>query len=117
MAFFVGGQLFLVAALVPIERRAPERERMRAVARLFAYGTLVLWARCSSPAWRWRSHFDQWGNAALHVKLALVAATAGLILWHMRRPGLSVLEGVIFVASLARSSGSGSCCRTEERHE
>jgi hypothetical protein len=59
------------------------------------------------------SHFDQWANAALHVKLALVAATAGLLVWHIRRPGLPVLEGVIFVAS--RWAGWGSCCRTEER--
>jgi hypothetical protein len=34
------------------------------------------------------SHFDQWANAALDVKLALVAATAGLLVWHIRRPGL-----------------------------
>lgn len=31
MAFFVGGLLVIGAALVPVERRAPEPERMRAV--------------------------------------------------------------------------------------
>ena len=41
MAFFVGGQLVLVAAVVPAERDAPDRERLRSVARRFGNGTLV----------------------------------------------------------------------------
>ena len=41
MAFFVGGQLLLAVALVPTERRTPDRERMRAIARRFGWGTLV----------------------------------------------------------------------------
>jgi putative copper export protein len=38
MAFFVGGQLVFAIAVVPVERVAPDRERMRAVARRFGYG-------------------------------------------------------------------------------
>lgn len=41
MAFFVGGQLFLAAIVVPVERRSPDRERLRAIARRFGYGTLT----------------------------------------------------------------------------
>jgi len=37
----------------------------------------------------------------LHVKLALVVAVAGLVVWHIRRPQLRALEGAIFVGSLA----------------
>lgn len=40
MAFFVGGQLILALAVVPVERQAPDRERPRAIARRFGYGTL-----------------------------------------------------------------------------
>jgi hypothetical protein len=36
-----------------------------------------------------------------HVKLALVALVAGLLLWHMRRPQVHALDGAIFVGSLA----------------
>jgi hypothetical protein len=47
------------------------------------------------------SHFHQWGSGTLHVKLALVAAVAGLVVWHMRRPQVHALEGAIFAGSLA----------------
>jgi hypothetical protein len=40
-------------------------------------------------------------RSTLHLKLALVAAVAGLVVWHMRRPQLHALEGGIFIGSLA----------------
>ena len=101
MAFFVGGQLFLVAALVPVERRSPEPERMRRVARRFAYGTLVAVGVLIATGIALAANFAQWGRPALHVKLALVTVTAVLIIWHIRSPGLRALEGAIFAASLA----------------
>jgi len=100
MAFFVGGQLFLVAALVPVERKVPEGERMRAVARRFAYGTLVAVGVLLATGAALASHFDQWAQPVLHAKLALVAIAAGLVVWHIRRPSLRALEGAIFVLSL-----------------
>jgi hypothetical protein len=47
------------------------------------------------------SHFHQWENGTLHIKLALLAAVAGLVAWHMRRPQQHALEGAIFTGSLA----------------
>jgi uncharacterized membrane protein len=101
MAFFVGGQLLLAAAVVPVERSAPDRERLRAIARRFGWGTLVAIGVLLATGAAMASHFHQWGSGTLHLKLALVAAVAGLIAWHMRRPELRVLDGAIFVASLA----------------
>ena len=60
----LGGQLFLIAALVPVERRTPDRERMRAVARRFGLGTLV----------------------AVAVLLASSAARSGEPMWPHRYP-------------------------------
>jgi uncharacterized membrane protein len=44
MAFFVGGQLFLAAVVVPTLRGDAERARLRTVARRFGAGTLVAMA-------------------------------------------------------------------------
>ncbi len=41
MALFVGGQLVFGIAVVPILRQDPDRDRMRAVARRFGYGSLA----------------------------------------------------------------------------
>ena len=54
MAFFVGGQLFLVAAVVPALRGSEDREPMRAIARRFGQGSLVALGVLVSPARRWR---------------------------------------------------------------
>lgn len=101
MAFFVGGQLFLAATVVPVERRAPDRERLRSIARRFGYGTLVAIGVLLATGVALATHFDRWGDSTLHVKLALVGVVAGLVVWHIRRPTMHALEGAIFLLSLA----------------
>ena len=101
MAFFVGGQLFLVAAVVPSLRAEADREGLRTIARRFGYGTLAAVAVLIGTGIPLASHFHQWESGTLHIKLALVAVVAGLVIWHMRRPRLHALEGAIFVGSLA----------------
>jgi uncharacterized membrane protein len=101
MAFFVGGQLVLVAAVVPSLRAEGDRDRLRAIARRFGWGTLAAISVLVATGIALASQFGQWDSATLHAKLALVAVVAGLIVWHMRRPQLHALEGAIFVGSLA----------------
>jgi putative copper export protein len=101
MAFFVGGQLFLAAAVVPVERGSPDPERMRAIARRFGWGTLAAIAVLLATGAALASEFHQWDDGVLHVKLALVAAVGALIGWHLRRPDLRALDGAFFVSSLA----------------
>jgi uncharacterized membrane protein len=101
MAFFVGGQLFLVAAVVPTLRGEDDRERLRAIARRFGWGTLVAIAVLIGTGIPLASHFHQWGSSTLHAKLALVAVVVGLVTWHIRRPQAHALEGALFVGSLA----------------
>src|SRR3954451_21264696 len=95
MPFFVGGQLFLAVAVVPVERRAPDRERLRAIARRFGYGTLVAIGGLLATGAAMGSHDDLWGNGTLQLKLGLVAVVAVLVVWHMRRPSMHVLEGAV----------------------
>ena len=101
MAFFVGGQLFLVAAVVPALRGAPDREGLRAIARRFGAGSLIAIGVLVATGMSMASRYDQWGDTKLHVKLVLVVIVAALIVWHTRKPELHALEGAIFVASLA----------------
>ena len=101
MAFFVGGQLMLAAVVVPVERTAPDRDRLRAAARRFGVGTLAAIGVLIATGAAMASHYDDWGDGTLHVKLALVAVVAGLVVWHMRRPSMHALEGAIFIGSLA----------------
>jgi uncharacterized membrane protein len=100
MAFFVGGQLFLVTAVLPSLRAPEDREQLREVARRFGWGTLAAIAVLVATGISMASHFHQWGSGTLHVKLALVAVVAVLVVWHIRRPQAHVLEGGIFIGSL-----------------
>ena len=100
MAFFVGGQLFLAVAVVPVERRTPDRERLRAIARRFGWGTLIAIGALLATGAAMASHYHRWGDSTLHVKLGLVALVAVLVVWHMRRPAQHVLEGLVFLVSL-----------------
>ena len=101
MAFFVGGQLLLVAALVPVLRGDAERPLLRRIARRFGVGSLVALAVLAVTGAAMAGRFERWGEGTLHVKLALVALVVGLVAWHMRRPGQHAIEGVVFVVSLA----------------
>jgi len=101
MAFFVGGQLVLVAAIVPVLRGLNDGEQMRAVARRFGYGTLIAIGVLLITGAGLASHQHLWSSPKLHMKLTLVVVTAGLIIWHMKRPKLRALDGIIFLLSLA----------------
>jgi uncharacterized membrane protein len=101
MAFFVGGQFVLVAAVVPALRGVDDRSRLRAIARRFGWGSLVALAVLLATGAAMAGHYVRWGDGTLHVKLALVAVAGALIFWHMRRPSQHWIEGLVFLVSLA----------------
>jgi hypothetical protein len=47
------------------------------------------------------AHFNRWSDTTLQAKLALVGVVAVLVVWHLRRPAMHVLEAAFFVLSLA----------------
>jgi uncharacterized membrane protein len=100
MAFFVGGQLVLALAVVPVERHAPDRRRLRAIARRFGYGTLVAVVVLLATGSAMATHQHRWADGTLQLKLGLVAVVAALVVWHMRRPTWHVLEAAVFAGSL-----------------
>lgn len=103
MAFFVGGQLVLAAAVVPAFRGAEGRDRepLRAIARRFGQGTIVAIAVLVVTGAAMASHFGDWSSSTLHVKLALVVLVGVLVGVHIRRPTNHALDGAIFLVSLA----------------
>lgn len=100
MAFFVGGQLVFGIAVVPVLRRDPDRERMRAVARRFGYGSLAALGVLLVTGWAMASHYDLWGSSTLQWKLGLVGVVIGFVLLHLRYPRLHALQAAILLASL-----------------
>jgi uncharacterized membrane protein len=100
MALFVGGQLVLVVAIVPVLRRA-DRPSLRAIARRFGWASLVALAVLVATGVALAFHGSWWDSGTLQVKLGLVAAAGALIAWHIRRPDAHVAEGLVFVVSLA----------------
>ena len=100
MAFFVGGQLFLGVAVVPVERRHPDRERLRAVARRFGYASLVALGVLLATGVALASHYDLWSSGTLQLKLGLVASVLVLTAIHLRHPRLHALQAAILLASL-----------------
>jgi uncharacterized membrane protein len=101
MAFFVGGQLVLGFAVVPVERESPDRAWLRGIARRFGYGSLVALVLLIATGYAMASHEDRWGELALQIKLALVAVVFALALLHLRWPRAHWLQGAILIASLA----------------
>lgn len=100
MALFVGGQLVLVVAIVPV-LRGSHREPLRAIARRFGWASLAALAVLIATGSALASHASLWESGTLQVKLALVVTVVAMIVWHMRRPGAHALEGVVFLISIA----------------
>jgi len=99
-AFFVGGQLMLAAVVVPV-LRGGDGTAMRAVARRFGVGTLIAFAVLIATGVAMAEHLNLWSNTTFQAKLGLVVALGGLILWHLRKPRSHLLDGLIFLFSLA----------------
>jgi hypothetical protein len=101
MAFFLGGQLLLAAAVVPVERRYPDRDRLRATARRFGIGSLIALGVLIATGSAMASHYQLWGDTKLQLKLGLVALTAALVALHLRWGKAHTLQAAVFVATLA----------------
>jgi uncharacterized membrane protein len=100
MAFFVGGQIVFGVAVVPVLRGDSDRERMRAIARRFGYGSLAALALLLITGWAMASHYDLFGSSTMQWKLALVGAMIGLTIIHLRKPKLHALQAAILGVSL-----------------
>jgi uncharacterized membrane protein len=93
MAFFVGGQLVLVAAVLPSLRGEDGREPLRAIARRFGWGSLAALVVLLVTGAAMAGHFGRWSDGTLQLKLALVALVfvlTGLHVVTTRRRAVSL---------------------------
>jgi putative copper export protein len=101
VAFFVGGQLMLVAVVAPAIRRHGTDAAMRTVARRFGMGSGVALLVLVATGVAMASHFDRWGSSVLHAKLAVLVLVGVLLGVHVVRPRSRWLSLAMLVASLA----------------
>ena len=99
LAFFVGGQLLLVA-VVPVVRRHGGDAALRGVARRFGMGSLVAIVVLVATGAAMASHFALWLDDVLRLKLALVVLIGVLIALHIAAPTSRALSIAILVATL-----------------
>jgi uncharacterized membrane protein len=101
MAFFLGGQLFIALAVVPVERASPDPLRLRLIARRFGFGSLFALGVLLATGAAMASHYRLWGSGTLQLKLGLVAAVMLLTAVHLRYPRARLLQVAILLATLA----------------
>jgi uncharacterized membrane protein len=100
MAFFVGGQLMLVAVVTPVVRRYGSEEAMRAAAKRFGIGSAVALVVIVVTGAAMASHYDRWDDPTLHAKLALLVLVFVLIGLHVVTPYTRALSIGTLVVSL-----------------
>lgn len=101
MAFFVGGQLVVVGAVLPIERRFADRTRLRAIARRFGIGSLIALLVLGATGAAMASHAGYWDDGTLQLKLVIVGLVVALTTLHLIWPRVHQLSAVILLGSMA----------------
>ena len=100
LAFFVGGQLMLIVAVVPAVRRRGDDAAIRGVARRFGIGSLVAVVTLVATGAAMSSHFGLWQDDVLRAKLAVVVLVGVLIALHVAAPSSRAVSIALLVASL-----------------
>lgn len=92
LALFVGGQILLVVAIVPVLRDQRE-ELMLSVARRFGVASAVAIGVLLVTGIAMASHFSRWQDETLQAKLAVLVVVAVLTGLHIATPrsrGISI---------------------------
>ena len=99
LALFVGGQIVLVVAIVPVLRRQPD-ELMLGVARRFGIATVVALAVVLATGIAMASHFSRWQDETFQAKLAVLVLVLVLLGLHIATPRSRAVSLSLMVSSL-----------------
>jgi uncharacterized membrane protein len=100
LAFFAGGQLMLVVAVVPALRRHADRTAIRSVARRFGTGSLVALVVLLATGAAMADRYESWDDSLLQVKLMVILLIGVLIGLHMASPESHAVAIAVLCASL-----------------
>jgi uncharacterized membrane protein len=108
MAFFIGGQLFLGIAVVPVFRAqggsdGPAHDWMVPIARRFGWASLVALAVALVTGAAMASDQNLWQETALNIKMTLVVIAIVLVCLHVfvTKGANRLLQTLILLDSLA----------------
>lgn len=100
-AFFLGGQIFLAANVVPVLLGKSDRASIKAIARRFGVGSLIALGVLVLTGMMLASHLSLWDYGPFQVKMALVVATVISVLIHLTRGESHALMAITFILTLA----------------
>jgi peptidoglycan/LPS O-acetylase OafA/YrhL len=100
LAFFLGGQLMLVMAVVPVVRRHGSEAAMAAVARRFGIGSGVALVVLLATGIAMAGHYSRWEDSTLQIKLMLVVLLAVLLGMHVVSPKARALSIAVLLSTL-----------------
>ena len=101
MAFFVGGQIFLAAVVVPAHHRRPDAVELAPIARGFGLASVVALLVLIVTGVALASHLQLWDSPTLQAKLGLLGAVLLLSVAHLRWPRAHVIQAAILLCTLA----------------
>ena len=100
LVFFVGGQLLLAVAIVPVLRGRDEDSAMRAVARRFGIASAVALALLIATGAAMADHFARWQDPTLQAKLALLVLIGVLLALHVATPYTRAISLTVLATSI-----------------
>ena len=101
ITFFVGGQLVVLAAVVPVLSAPGREEEMRAIARRFGVWSAVALAIIIATGAAMASHYELWDDPVLHAKLAVLCLIFVLTGLHIASSRTRVIQIALVASSLA----------------
>jgi uncharacterized membrane protein len=101
LALFVGGQLALVAVVVPVMRRMEDDTAMRTMGKRFGIATVGALGVLLATGIALAEHFQRWSDRTLQLKLTLLVLVAVLMVFHALTPRSRALSLAVFAGSLA----------------
>ena len=100
LVLFVGGQLVLAVAIVPVLRGRGDDAAMRAIARRFGIAGVIALAVLVATGAAMASHLARWDDPTLQAKLGLLVLIGVLLALHVATPYTRAISLTVLATSI-----------------